>query len=381
MKRLLISIVLIYSILAISAQGTDYHYEKVKIGEARHVLSGLDLSPDTEILAISSTQSFPFYLFNWKNQEVLSQFNVGNWYAGSAIRYSSGGKYILLNQQYYVDFAPNKDREVNFEIIDGKSGKVIKRFENYHSVRITPDEKYAVTLTGDQVSFLNIESNVVESSFVVADASNSIAISPDGKKIAVSHHLYEADAKNIPQLQRDKKSMKNALKYKQQISVYDAGSFEKLYTINELYDIVYRLDFTDDGKNLLCLQIPHLKMQNTTAERQMYINVVDMETGQPKRRGFTSKAHYEPDFKVSPDGKLFGLVSRSDRFVELHIYNFETGKMAHRFQQGFRFLEKDKDGLIVSDSKPSFVFLPDNETVVMSMGNHLIYWNMNKEQE
>ena len=82
-------------------------------------------------------------------------------------------------------------------------------------------------------------------------------------------------------------------------------------TIPELYDIVYRLDFTDDGKKLLCLQIPHLKMQNTTSERQMYINVVDMETGQPKRRGFTSKAHYEPDFKLSHNGKMFGVVSRA----------------------------------------------------------------------
>lgn len=380
MKRLLIIFLLLFTLLTAYAQGTDYDYERVKIGEARNIICGLALSPDYEKLAISSTQSFPFYLFDWKKEEVLSQFNVGNWYAGSAIHYSSGGKYILLNQLYYVDFAPNKDREVNFEIIDAQTETVIKRFENYHSVKITPDEKYAIALTGDEISFWLLDNLTVEKSFVVKDASNSIAISPDGKLIAVSHHLYEEDVKKIPQLQRDKKSMKDALKYKQQISVYDAGSFKKLYTVDELYDIIYRLDFSDDGKNLLCLQIPHTKMQNT-AEKQMYINVVNIETAQPKRRGFTSKANYEPDFKLSHDGKWFGVVSRSTRFIELHIYDFETGKMAHRFQQSSRFLEKNEDGLIAVDSRSSFVFLPDNETVVMTMGNHLIYWNINKKRE
>jgi WD40 repeat protein len=361
------------------AQGTDYKYDRVMLGEARHILSGLALSPDQQTLAVSSTQSFPFYLYDWKNREIKKAFNVGNWYAGSYIDYSRGGKYICLNQLYYVDFAPNKDREVNFEIIDAASGEIIKRFENYHSVKITPDEKYALTLTVDEVAFWNIREGKVDKSFTVRDATNSLAISPDGKRIAVSHHLYESDARNIPHLQRDKKSLKNALKYKQQISVFDAETFRKLYTVNELYDIVYKLKFSPDGNSLMCLQIPHMKIQNT-AERQMYINVVDIETGQPRRRGFTSKAAYEPEFRLSPDGKWFGVVSRSNRFLELHIYDFETGKMAHRFQQSFRLLEKNDEGLIGTDSKASFVFLPGNETVVMTMGNHLIFWDLNKEQ-
>lgn len=373
-------LLLFFSQAIIRAQGTDFDYERIKIGEARHMISGLALSPDMETLAIAGTQSFPYYLFDWKKQEVKEKFNVGNWYAGASVNYSAQGNFLLLNQLKYVDWAPNKDREVNFEVVDVKNGKRVKRFESVHSVKITPDEKYIVALSGDELGFWNLSSKKKEKSFTVAEATNSIAISPDGQLIAVSHRLYEKDAKQISQLQRDKKSMKNALKYKQQISVFDANTFKKLYTINELYDIVYRLEFTPDGNILMCLQIPHTKMQNTTTTRQTYLNLVDMQTLEPLRRGFTSNAIYEPDFKLSHDGRLFGIVSQSNQFLELHIYDFETRKMLYRYQQSYRLFEKNEGGMIAADSRVSFVFLPGNEAVMMTMGNHLIQWNFEPKE-
>ena len=380
MKQLIILIALIFAVIEMRPQGTDMDYDRINIGGVQHFVSGLALSPDFETLAISGIQRFPFYLFDWENQEVIKKFNVGNWYAGSAIEYSSNGNYILLGRLKYADFAPNKDREVDFEIINANTGEFVKRFNAHHSVKISGDEKYAITLNGDVVSFINLETVKKEKSFTVPDATNSVAISPDGKLIAVSHKLYEDDAKHIGQLQRDKKSMKSALKYKQQISIFDAGTFKKLYTVSELYDITYKLRFSKDGKNLFCMSIPHLKIQNTSNSRQMYINVIDMTTGEPKRRGFTSVAHYEPDFKLSHDVKLFGVVSRSNRFLELHIYDFKTGKMLYRFQQSFRLFEKNDDQVMGMDSRISFVFLPGNESVMMTQGNHIIKWNFKPKE-
>jgi len=381
MKKLLfVLLVLVATQATLYSQGVNCDYDRIKIGDAEHIISGLALSPDHETLAISGSQSYPFYLFDWKNLQVLQAFNIGNWYAGSSISYSAKGTYILLNRLYYSDFALNKDREVTFEIVDAISGKRVKRFEAYHSVKITADEKYAIGLTADEIQFWNLSTQKKEKSFTVAEASNSIAISPDGKLIAVSHHLYEKDAKNIPQLQRDKKTMKSALKYKQQISVFDASTFEKLYTINELYDIIYKLTFDKDGLLLMCLNIPHTKMQNKPSVRQMYVNFIDMVTHQPLRRGFTSATYLEPDFKLSHDGKLFGIISKSNQFLELHIYDLETGKMAYRFQQSFRLLERTEEAVIVADTKSSFVFLPDNQSVMMTMGNHLIKWNFKSKK-
>lgn len=381
MIRYLVSFLCTLCFSGLFSQGTDYDYERTKIGEARHILSGLALSPDENELAISSTQSFPFYLFDWRKKEKLNEFNVGNWYAGSAIKYSKSGKYILLNQLYYIDFAPNKDREVNFEIIDAQSGKKVIRFEAVHSVKITPEENYVIALSGDEIAFYDLANGKKERSFTVYEATNSVDISPDGKFIAVSHKLYEADAKNFTHLNRDKKTMKSALKYKQQVSIFDAHTFDKLYTVNELYDITYKLTFTKDGKHLLILNIPHTKTQNSPGTRQTYLHVVDMETASPRRRGFTSTANYEPDFKLSHDGKMLGMVSTNSRFLEIHIYDFETGKMLHRFQQAYRLFEKNEGGMLAVDSRISFVFTPDDQSLLMTMGNHLIEWNFIKETE
>lgn len=375
MKKYLKILLSLFIVQCLNGQGSDYDYDRINIGGVMDFVSGLALSPDFETLAISGTQNDPFYLFDWKKREILKTIDIGNWYGGSTVEYSANGKYILLGRLKYADFAPNKDRELDFEIIDANSGEYVRRFDAHHSVKISGDENYAITLSGDLVSFINLATGKNEKSFAVKDATNSVAISPDGKLIAVSHKLYENDAKQIGQLKRDKKTMKSALKYKQQISIFDAATFKKLYTVNELYDITYKLSFSKDGKYLFCLSIPHLKIQNTGNSRQMYINIIDVETGEPLRRGYTSVAGYEPDFKLSHDGKLFGLVSRSNRFLELHIYDFETGKMLYRFQQSFRLFEKNDDQVIGMDSKMSFVFLPDNESVMMTMGNHIIHWN------
>jgi WD40 repeat protein len=372
-KHYLLLFVFFTGNLLINAQ-VNNNYERVKIGEAKQILCGLDIAPDESYIAISSTQSFPFYKFDWQNKSISNEFNVGNWYAGSSIKHSEDGKYILLQQLYYVDWAPNKDREVNFEIIESATGKQIIRFDEYHAMAFTPDNEDAISLTSEEVAFWSLETGKKGRSFKVNNATNGVAISPDGKYIAVAHRVDGDELKKNPRFKKDKKALKHAIKFKQQISIYDAVSFEFQYSVNELYDIVYKLEYSPDGNTLFCLQIPHLKAQANENTRQTYLSTIDGKTGEPRRRGFTSQSLYEPDFKLSNDGKWLGLVSKGKKFIELHIYNFETGQMVDRFEQSYRLFEKNDGEMIVADSRTSFVFLPDNKTIVMTMGNHLIYW-------
>lgn len=358
------------------SQGENYEFERIKIGDNKNIVVGMDLSPDQQQLAISSVQSFPLYLFDWSKRELNGKFEVGEWYAGSSVKYSSGGKYILLQQLFYIDWAPNKDREVNFEVIASENGSKVLNFDKIHAAVFTPDEKYIVTLTTGEVAFWNLISGNKDRSFTVAGASNAVGISPDGKHIAVSHHPDVADLKNKPALAKNKKALKIALKYKQQISIFNTETFARESTVDELYDIVYRLEYAPDGKTLFCLNIPHVKAQ-TAVERITYINTIDVESGKALRKGFVSRATYEPDFELSRDGKLFGLVSQSLRFPELHIYDFGTGTLLKRFELASRLLEKHKDDLIVGDMRTSFVFLPDNRSILLTSGNHLILWEMN----
>ena len=363
----------------IYSQGSNYEYERVKIGDVKHIVVGLDMSPDQKYIAISGNQSYPCYIFDWSKREIKKQFEVGNWYAGSAVKYSSGGKYLLLQQLFYMDWAPNKDREVTFEVIDTETGNVVKRFEKIHAAVFTPDEKYIVTLVSGEVAFWNLSSGNKDKSFTVAGATNGVAVSPDGRHIAVSHRPDANELKKRTDYKQKKKSYQIAAKYKQEVSIFNAATFERESIVNEFYDIVYKLEYSPDGSTLFCMNIPHIKVQ-TSANRQTYINTIDPATGTALRKGFTSLAVYEPDYKLSHDGWLLGVISQNTKFLELHIYDFETGEMLKRFELSYRFFEKNENGLLISDSRASFVFLPDNKSVFITMGNHLVLWDFESEK-
>ena len=135
-----------WSPVLLQSQGTNYEFEKVKVGEAKNMLAWLAMAPDNKTIAVSSTQSFPLYIFDWDTKMVENQFDVGNWYAGSRATFSKTGKYLMLQQLFYMDYSPNKDREVNFEVMDVATGKSMLNFGDYHDAKITPDDKYLVTL-------------------------------------------------------------------------------------------------------------------------------------------------------------------------------------------------------------------------------------------
>jgi len=358
-KRAILLLVLTFSLnQSGSSQGTNYEYEKIQIGEAINMLCWMALSPDNKTLAVTSTQSFPLYMYNLETNEVEKQFDVGNWHAGSRASFSSNGKYIILQQLFYMDFAPNKDREVNFEVLDAVTGKSMLNFGDYHDAKITADEKYLVTLSGgDKVAIHEIESRKELRSFVVPDASNTLAVSPDDKLIAVSHKTYKSDLVEYPAYKNNKKNRPILEKYKQQISVFDYNTFEKLYTIDAFYDLIYLLTYSDDGEYLFVYSIPHTKLQGPNGKKS-YIEVVNARTGEPLRSSFSSLAFYEPDFKLSHNRKYFGVISMSTRFPELHIYDFESNSMLKRFELGARIFDTFRKGEFANDGRASFVFLP-----------------------
>lgn len=373
----LILLIFISSPQLITAQGTNQVYEKFAVGDAMNLFSGLALNPDGKTVAISSNQSFPLYLFNLESQEITSRFDVGNWYAGSRVEYSSRGKYLLLNQLFYIDWAPNKDREVNFEIVDAKSGAKVKSFENYHDVTISTDEKVALSLSGQGVDFWDLETGEKVNSFSVPQATNSLAISPNGKLIAVSHRTYMEDLEKNAMWINNKKNRTNLEKYKQHITIYDASSFQPLYTIDEFYDIVYDLKYTPDGKYLLIYSIPHDKLQQTG--RKSYVSVANAFTGEALRNSFASMSVYEADFKLSPDGKYLGIVSSGSKFPEVHVYDFKSANMVDRLELSSRLFEKMGEGEFPPDGRTSLIFLQDGETILLTYGNRIMKWTFNKQ--
>jgi WD40 repeat protein len=373
---LFILLIFVLSFKTASSQGTNYDYEKMQIGEVKNLLVWLALHPDKKTLAVTSHQSFPLYMYNLDAKQVENQFDVGNWYAGSRAKFSKNGKYLMLQQLFYMDYAPNKDREVNFEVMDVATGKSMLNFGDYHDAKITPDEKYIVTLSGgDKVAIHDIETRKEIRSFVVPQATNSLAVSADGKLIAVSHKTIQSDLVNNPAYKNNKKNRPILEKYKQQVSVYDYNTFKKLYTIDAFYDLVYLLDYTYDSEYLFIYSIPHTKLQGPNGKKS-YVEVVNARTGEPFRQSFGSLSNYEPDFKMSNNNKYFGIISLSKNFPELHIYDFETNVLLKRFEMSYRLFEKSQEGEFPTDGRSSFVFLPGDEEVLIVFGNRVIKWKM-----
>jgi len=360
------------------AQDDNLKYERFRIGEIKDIHSGIALSPqDENIVAISGNKSAPVYIYNWNDDEVINKFDVENWYAGSSIEYSANGNYIILNQLFYVDWLVSKDKKVFFVIIDNNGQRILK-IDDSNEVKISRDEKKAISLSGDKITEYDLASGKAVNTFGLPEKGFGFALSHDGSFIAVSHEPREDDLKSMPQFKKNKQALKNALKYKHQITIYSYPQFEKVTTINEFYDNIYELKFRQDDSELYCLQKPHAKAQ-TGGLYQTYLNIIKTANWEPIRKGFVSKAPYQPDFKLSNDGRFFGLVSQGGKFPELHIYDYEKNRHVDRFEFSYRLIESDEEGLVVADNRPTFVFLPDNESILMAFGNRLFTWKFKQE--
>lgn len=373
MKNLLVIGILFFSLISFAQ--TNDNFKEFKVGGEKSVRSGIALSPDGKTVAIAGMQGFPLFIYDWKSEKVIKKFDVGNWYAGSKVDYSTKGTYLLLQQTFYNDYSPNKDREVDFEIVDAETGEIVQKINKAHSVKIANSENFYVVLSGDKVDFHELPSGKKIKTLNVERATNSVAISPDEKKIVVSHRPTLEQVKNSPTIRNDKKAkkaIKPALKYREMLSIYNVETLKKEKTINELYDIIYRLQFSNDGSKLYSYSVPHTKMQVSTAGRQGYIYSVDMPSGTPSRTAYMTLAIYEPQFQSNKDQTVFGVVS-TDKFPEVVLYNYDNGRALVKFNLATRLGQAIKSGMI-TDARASFVFLPNNKILIVS-GTKTILWD------
>lgn len=360
------------------SQTINAEYERFQAIDAKYIQSGMAMSPDMKHLAIATTQSYPLYIVDITSRKPVKNFNVGNWYAGSKVSWSAGGKYLLLQQLFYMDFSKNKDREVDFEIVDAETGQRVKRFENYHDVKISPDEKTALTLQGNTVEQVDLSTGKVLRSFDNEYATNSLCISPDGKYFGISERPRESFLNKDPYFRKNKKGKKFTLKYKQLVSVYAMEDFAYQTSINEFYDNIYRLEWTKDGKHILCLNIPHLKATTATSGRQNFISVIDAEKLEATRVTFPSNSNYEPDFRMSHDGSMIAVVSWG-KFAEIRVHDFTTGLVSQRLEMSYRLFEGIDKLDMPTDGRVFVEFTPDDKSIFATFGNKVLKWKLPQE--
>lgn len=367
--------------LAAAAQADGQVYRVIKVG-GQESISGyltcwIDLAPDGRTIGLSSTQGFPYRFFPIDAEEQTQELDIGNWYAGARARFSSGGKLILLQQLFYLDYAPNKDRPVKYDVVDRASGKAIATFDDLYAAALAPDERTLATLGKEGLHLVDLATGKRTAAHLPR-TGNAVAVSTDGQRIAVAHRPTKEELQQLPSLRNDKDALKAALKTGQVVKVYDARTLEPVHLLDELFDKVFRLEYSPDGSDLWIHAKPHTRRSGNPNVNQSYVSTADARTGELRRASFPSLAVFEPDFRISPDGKLFAIGSQGGKFMEVHLYDRATGAMKDRFVLSFRLFEKmASKGEFPSDGRLSFVFLPDGKRLLMTFGNRLIEWTYN----
>lgn len=350
----------------------------LKVGEQEtmsgYLTSWVDVAPDNKTIGLSATQGFPYRSFPIDEELNVQEMDIGNWYAGSRARFSHTGKYLLLQQLFYLDYAPNKDRPIKYEVVDRSTKKAVAGFDDLYAAAITPDESTVVFLDKNGLHLHDLATGK-RTATALERTGNAVAVSMDGQRIAVAHRPTKEELEALPGLRNQKDAIKTALRTGQIITIYDRHSLKPIATLDELFDKVFRLEYSPDGKDLWIHAKPHTRKGGNPNPNQSYVSVADAATHTMKRTSFPSLALYEPDFRSSPDGTLFAIGSQNGRFMEVHLYDRATGSMKDRFVLSYRLFEKMfTKAEFPSDGRLSFVFLPDGRRMLMTFGNRLIEW-------
>ena len=375
MRIKLLSVISLVSFTAF-AQKIDVEYKTMAAdpeAQRSKEISDMELSPDQKTLAIGQAQG-PVLIWDVSTGKFLKRIEVEGYTFGPRIEFAQNGKYLLLQKGFVIDNNLNKDRQSKVEILDIESGKILFNSPKVHDAVISYDCKYILTLSGNNVDIFDIASGNLQRTIIVEDATNAVAISNDGKTVAVSHKLRKDDIADIPSIRDDKKTIKTVLKFREGVSFYDFTSGKRLKTCSDIFDVVYTLRYTADGNRILVYNAANTRLQaeagGSQGGRQGYVSQINASTGEVMRT-IVSSMVTEPDFKESADNKYLGVSSidfNPSLVPTVIIYDMEMGDVLYKFEVNIR-LWKDWAG-----NPASFIFLPDNKTIWLNSGGKLAIW-------
>ncbi len=354
--------------LAIAQQ---QNYKEITLGDNPYYLCSIDLAPDGKTLAIATAQGNVLF-WDIATQQITRKFSFDGFPHGPYMTFSPDGRYLLLLEQYFTDWALNKDRPSLAAVVDVEAGKIVLRKEEAHAASFTPNSQSLVTLQGSEIVFWDIATGNAQKRFSPPNISNSFGISADGSTLVVAQTPTEDDLKQIPSIRNDKKAIKEAMKYREVAVFYDATTFKRKAMANDIMDIIFSMRFTPDGKSLFLFNAPNTKLRQAAGSmRNAYLQVVDPASGEVSRTLYATNAP-EPIYKESPNGLFVGVTSvEHQRTVanSLLIFDRDSGQILKRFKNDFRLLENNVMG------RACFEFLPDGQTIALGYGTKLVLWN------
>lgn len=369
MRQILFYILLVFN-SAIWAQN-EAVYEKVAIDNSLHISASVVNHPTNNDLAlISTTQGHPLQVFNWKERKIVRKHDIDGFYAGPNVDWSNNAKYWLLEQKFYHDFSLNKDRKVEYRLLDANTSQELKRLEGVHDACFSADGDKLFVLKEGEVKVMDCASQKIENKFKVREGATAICRGKLNNEVYISHSPNNNELDAIPSVSPDKKQRKNVLKYRQVISTYNVKTGKITSTIQEVYDIVYDIRNLDD--HLFIYNAPHDKIGGGEG----YINQVNLVNNEALYASFQSSFR-EPDFALSPDGKYLAVVSvnrnRSLPGPLIILYDRETGAIVNNFSPHVSLAQNIKDKEY-TDGRSYLEFDKSRELLYVIYGNRIFEW-------
>jgi len=178
---------------------------------------------------------------------------------------------------------------------------------------------------------------------------------------------------------RQKKNFKIYNKYRQCISVFDTDSFKKLYTVDEMFDIPYILEFGPMDDFILCYSVPHTKViEKTGMQGSKYISKINANDGSNTSVGFVSNSLYEPDIEFSHDGSFLALVTMNmNGRPEVWVADYHTGDLVARYELAHRMFGGHMKGELAPDAgRVGVAFTEDDKELLFTYGSIIIKWKI-----
>ncbi len=378
MRNLLILFFLVISIVDLCAQGNLQYTRHDINSDARFRFSDIARLPETHKYYVTPSGNNPAYLINGDTYAIESTQDVGTYPLGARTTLSRTGKYVMIQSLTYLEYKL-KNRETYLVVVDPLSGKILLNLSKVNDACFHPNEEEVWYLSDGMVRSVSLATRKDIEVFKFPGATNCLALSPDGKYLALSHKPTKEFLDSYVTRKGQKNNYKIYEKFRQCISVFNTSDLSLAHLASEMVDIPYVLEYSPKGDFLLCYSQPHDKLTSTTtAGNTDYISKIDAATGIVLNEGFVSNSLYEPDLEFSNSHDYLAIVTiNRTKLPEVWVCDFGSAGIVARFECGKNTLgEAMKNELKADASRVGVAFTADDRNMLITYGSILLNWTI-----
>jgi hypothetical protein len=324
--------------------------------------------------------------FSQKERQVWSKYLNNDFRWGAKPLFSPEGNTVLLKPLYDN---PNvvKIKPTSLVVLNVKEGSVVLERNDILSADYL-NENTLIVSTKDGLEWLDLRSGTITKSVEMPEAE-ALAVSQDGKYIAISFVPTAAQFAVLQSIQFRKKELKIAKRGKRLLAVYQLADMVPVSVVDDEIDVVFRIKFSNDNKSLvlftrnfksrLGINKKDLRQENIYKLLALNLIKVDIESGEIDRDFYYSSYYIHMDYDITEVDKLFafsstGMVSGSTykTINGLEVYDYQVpDKLVYSIKTRFKWFKR----LAIPYQ---FAFVPGHTKCYISSGSDLAEWDYGK---